>query len=122
MKKSEKDRFKAGINRLVDWMKEHRFPPRLLLIVMGILSTVWFLVRVIPKPSRAAYPCMQVAAPIMSGFIVYLLSLGGITLAFRKAKQNIFRGRYLAIRTVSAYSPLQDWYLLLHMAARILWQ
>ena len=28
MKKSEKDRFKAGINRMVDWMKEHRFPPR----------------------------------------------------------------------------------------------
>jgi len=96
MKKSEKDRFREGISRIVDWMKEHRFPPRLLLIVMGILSTVWFLVRVIPKPSRATYPCMQVAAPFMSGFIVYLLSLGGITLAFRKAKQNIVKGRYLA--------------------------
>ena len=35
------------------------------------------------KPSRAAYPCMKVAAPIMSGFVLYLLSLGGITLIFR---------------------------------------
>ena len=96
MKRSEKDRIKAGINRLVNWMKEHRFPPRLLLIVMGILSTAWFLVRVIPKPSRAAYPCMQVAAPIMSGFIVYLLSIGGMMIAFRRAKQNILKGRYLA--------------------------
>ncbi len=96
MKKSEKDRFKAGINYMVEWMKEHRFPPRLLLILMGILSTIWFLVRVIPKPSRATYPCMQVAAPLMSGLIVYLISLGGITLAFRKAKQSIVRGRYLA--------------------------
>lgn len=96
MKKSEKDRFKVGISRVAGWMKMHKFPPRLLLIVLGILSTVWFLVRVIPKPSRAAYPCMQVAAPIMSGFIVYILTLGGITLAFRKARQSILKGRYIA--------------------------
>jgi hypothetical protein len=78
------------------WMEEHKFPPRLLFILMGIFSTIWFLVRVIPKPSRATYPCMRVAAPIMSGFVVYLLSLGGITLVFRKARQSIIRGRYLA--------------------------
>jgi hypothetical protein len=96
MKRSERDRFKAGINKVADWMKENSFPPRLLLIVLGILSTIWFLVRVVPKPSRATYPCMQVAAPIMSGFIVYLLSLGGITLALRKARQNILKGRYIA--------------------------
>ncbi len=96
MKRSEKDRFKAGIKRMVYWMNDHRFPPRLALFMLGILSTVWFLIRVIPKPSRASYPCMQVAAPFMSGFIVYLLSLGGISLAFRKAGQNITRGKYLA--------------------------
>jgi hypothetical protein len=96
MKNSEKDRFKEGMRRLDAWMKEHGFPPRLLLIIMGILSTVWFLIRVIPKPSRATYPCMQVAAPIMSGFVVYLLSICGITLAFRKARQSMLRGRYIA--------------------------
>lgn len=96
MKRSEKDRFRAGMRRMVDWMRDHRLPPGLLLIIMGILSTVWFLVRVIPKPSRATYPCMQVAAPVMSGFIVYLLSLGGIALAFRKVKKNILLGNYLA--------------------------
>jgi hypothetical protein len=87
--------FKAIIIRIVNWMEEHKFPPQLLIFIMGILSTVWFLARVIPKPSRATYPCMQLAAPLMSGFIVYLLSLGGISLAFQKAKQNIFRGKYL---------------------------
>jgi hypothetical protein len=96
MKRSETDRFKAGIDRLVYRMKEHRFPPRLLLLIMGLLSTLWFLLRVIPKPSRASYPCMQVAAPLMSGFVVYILSIGGIAFAFRKAKQNILRGRYIA--------------------------
>ena len=82
--------------KIIDWMKDHHFPPGLLFIFMGIISTIWFLIRVIPKPSRAGYPCMQVAAPIMSGFVVYLLSLGGITLALRKAKQHILRARYLA--------------------------
>ena len=32
----------------------------------------------------------------MSGFVVYLLSLGGSLLAFRKAKQNLIRSRYVA--------------------------
>jgi len=77
-------------------MSEHHFPPRLLFFLMGIISTIWFLLRVIPKPSRATYPCMQVAAPLMSGFVVYLISLGGITLALRKAKQRLISARYVA--------------------------
>jgi hypothetical protein len=96
MMKTDKDKLREGMSRVVYWMKEHRFPPRLLLIVMGILSTLWFLIRVIPKPSRASYPCMQVAAPVMSGFIVYLLTMGGITLAFRKVKQSIIQRKYIA--------------------------
>jgi len=59
-------------------------------IAFGISSTIWFLVRVIPKPQRATYPCMRAAAPIMSAFVIYLLSLTGSVLAFRKAK-NYFR-------------------------------
>ena len=84
------------LNKTVGWMREHKIPPHLLLILMGIISTIWFLIRVIPKPSRANYPCMLVAAPIMSGFVVYMLSLGGITLAFRKARQSILRGQFIA--------------------------
>jgi hypothetical protein len=95
-KKSDALKLKGKLSRMRDWMEEHHFHPRLLFFVMGILSTLWFLIRVIPKPSRATYPCMQVTAPFMSGFVVYLLTLGGITLALRKAKQNIFRARYLA--------------------------
>jgi hypothetical protein len=64
-------------------------------ILTGIASTVWFLVRVIPKPSRAAYPCMKAAAPVMSGFIIYLISLIGSVAAFKKAKLNFYRSNYL---------------------------
>ncbi len=46
----------------------------LLLWGLGLSSTLWFLIRVIPKPSRAYYPCMQAAAPMMSAFVTYMLS------------------------------------------------
>jgi len=45
------------------------------LFFLGIASIAWFLIRVIPKPSRAAYPCMVATAPFMSAFILYILSL-----------------------------------------------
>lgn len=89
-------RLTGKLGKVRNWMKDHHLPPRLLFFLMGIISTLWFLIRVIPKPSRATYPCMQVAAPFMSGFVIYMLTLGGITLALRKAKQNIFRARYIA--------------------------
>jgi hypothetical protein len=63
-------------------------------ILTGIVSTVWFLVRVIPKPQRATYPCMRVAAPVMSGFVIYLLSLMASVAAFRKAKLSFARSKY----------------------------
>lgn len=89
-------KLKGKLGKIRDWMKNHHFPPRLLFLLMGIISTLWFLIRVIPKPSRATYPCMRIAAPFMSGFVVYLVSLGGITLALRKVKQNILRAKYIA--------------------------
>jgi len=49
--------------------------PRLLLPTAGLLSVLWFLFRVIPKPSRAAYPCQRIAAGLGSGFLVHLTSL-----------------------------------------------
>ena len=39
---------------------------------MGLSSLIWFLLRVIPKPSRAAYPCQRLAFPVASGFVVWL--------------------------------------------------
>ena len=66
-------------------------------ILLGIISTLWFLIRVIPKPSRATYPCMQAASPIMSGFVIWLLSLSGSALAFKEAKNKLLEAKYLAV-------------------------
>jgi hypothetical protein len=89
-------KLKGKLSKMRDWLNDHHFPPRLMFILLGIISTLWFLFRVIPKPSRASYPCMRVAAPFMSGFVVYLITLGGITVALRKVKKNIYRARYIA--------------------------
>jgi hypothetical protein len=75
-------------------------------ILLGISSTLWFLIRVIPKPQRANYPCMQGAAPMMSGLVVYLLSLWGTVAAYRRTRQNILRSRYLLAGTFLAATLL----------------
>ena len=69
---------------------------RWLLPLVGLGSLVWFLVRVIPKPSRAAYPCQRVAFPLASGFVLWLLGLAGSLAAFRKARRCFTGVRLLA--------------------------
>ena len=61
---------------------------------VGLAALLWILVRVIPKPSRANYPCQQAAIPLASGFIGYLLSFPAAVLACRKGRENARRARY----------------------------
>ena len=48
---------------------------RLLFPLMTAAALAWFLVRVIPKPIRATYPCQRAAFPLASGFVIWLLGL-----------------------------------------------
>ncbi len=64
--------------------------------ITGLLALIWFLIRVIPKPSRATYPCQRVAFPLASGFIVWLLGLAGSAAAYQKAKRAFAQARYVA--------------------------
>lgn len=63
---------------------------------VGLASLLWFLIRVIPKPSRAAYPCQRAAFPLASGFVVWLTGIIVSSLAYRKAKRLAGRARYAA--------------------------
>ena len=47
-------------------------PSQILGIVCGLAALVWFLVRVVPKPSRASYPCQRAAFPIASTFVLWV--------------------------------------------------
>lgn len=59
---------------------------KLIFPLVGAGSLLWFLLRVIPKPSRAAYPCMRVAYPIASAFVTYLIGITVSIFAFHKMK------------------------------------
>ncbi len=64
-------------------------------IVIGLASVIWVLIRVVPKPSRATYPCQKVAQPIAAGFIAWLLGLIGSTMIVRRARHLFQRKRYV---------------------------
>ncbi len=67
---------------------------KLVFFFLGISSVTWFLIRVIPKPSRAAYPCMQASAPVMSAFVVYLIGLASTVYIFKKEKRSLLYSRF----------------------------
>ncbi len=75
----------------------------------GLISLVWFLIRVIPKPSRAAYPCQRLAFPLASGFIVWLTGLAGSTLAWRRARCLFARSRYVTAAALLALAVAALW-------------
>ncbi len=87
---------KSGFSKLFESAKTApKYWAKLSFIFLGISSTLWFLIRVIPKPSRATYPCMQAASPIMSGFVLWILAITGSAVAFKNAREKLLQGKYL---------------------------
>jgi len=64
-------------------------------IALGLAAVIWVLIRVVPKPSRATYPCQKVAQPIAASFIAWLIGLIGSSLFFRKAHSLFKNQRYI---------------------------
>lgn len=68
--------------------------PLIWLPVVGFLALIWWLIRVVPKPSRAAYPCQRVAGPLAGSFLVWVVGITGAGLAFRHAQARMRQARY----------------------------
>jgi hypothetical protein len=83
-----------SFRKLAEQLRTIKVPSKFIFILVGILSTAWFLIRVIPKPQRATYPCMKAAAPWASAFVIYILGITGSTFFLRRTWQAIIRGRY----------------------------
>ena len=64
--------------------------------LIGLVSLIWFLIRVIPKPSRATYPCQRLAAPLAGSFVVWIAGLVGSSLVYRKARELMKKSRYIS--------------------------
>lgn len=84
------------------------------LLILGAVATLWFLFRVIPKPSRATYPCMRAAAPIMSSFVIYLLGISVSMFSFKRFRSLVRRSRYLAGSAFLLLSILAFGFVFLH--------
>jgi hypothetical protein len=75
----------------------------------GLLALVWFLIRVIPKPSRAAYPCQRLAFPLASGFVIWLAGAIASVTAIRKARRSLAQSRYALCAILVAASISVLW-------------
>ncbi len=60
---------------------------RVIAPLIGFAAFVWFLIRVIPKPSRAAYPCQRAAFPLAAGFITWLTTIAGSWLLVKRIRK-----------------------------------
>jgi len=80
----------ASTRKPTTWRSSRWYLP-----IGGALALAWFLIRVIPKPIRATYPCQRAAFPVATGFIVWLLSGWSSLLAFRKARLHVHQARWI---------------------------
>ena len=71
-----------------------RYLTGLLAPLVGLASLAWFLARVLPKPSRATYPCQRAAFPLASGFVIWIAGLFGARLMYRKSSVLMRRSRW----------------------------
>jgi uncharacterized protein (DUF362 family) len=60
--------------------------------IIGFAALIWFLIRVIPKPSRASYPCQRASFPIASAFVVWVVGILISNTFFKKAKIAFING------------------------------
>lgn len=81
------------IKYLRNLLQKFGFSAKIQFFIFGIASTAWFLVRVLPKPSRAGYPCVRAAAPIASAFVLYLLSLTSSLVFFKRFIKYLRTGK-----------------------------
>jgi hypothetical protein len=108
-KKEQIEKFPRWIRNVAYFFSSRKALASLGFIVVSVLATIWFLVRVIPKPSRATYPCMQVAMPFMSGLVIWMLSVGGSFFAFRKARHLFSQTKHMAAFMLIVVSGVFCW-------------
>ena len=64
---------------------------------IGFAALVWVLIRVVPKPSRARYPCQRVAIPLATSFVLWLLGPLATGLTLYKLRQWIVKKQFANI-------------------------
>jgi hypothetical protein len=76
-------------------LRLHSDLSRLLLPLTGLAALIWILIRVVPKPSRTQYPCVQAATPLASSFVLYIASWLGSAFFIKKARKYFRESRFI---------------------------
>jgi hypothetical protein len=88
-------KFSKKIEGLKTTLQSNSFLSKFLPLVLGLLALGWFLIRVIPKPQRASYPCMQAAYPLMTGIVIWLIGITGIAGSAKLIMNSIRSKKYI---------------------------
>lgn len=104
---------RRSLNRYYFHQKGNVFV-RFIFPLVGCACLIWYLVRVIPKPARAEYPCMKVAAPIAGGFLTYLIGLSGAVLLFKKARHYFRNSKYALASSLILAGAVAGLFTVLH--------
>ncbi len=80
---------------IFNYLTNNNISKRILFFLVGLMSTIWLLIRVIPKPSRITYPCMKAAAPFASSFITYIIGISAFTFIVKKIKQRLVQSKIM---------------------------
>ena len=67
---------------------------KILFPLVGLVALAWVIIRVAPKPSRAAYPCQQAAIPIAASFVAWLTGTA-VGVMLLKMARNYFTRKQL---------------------------
>jgi hypothetical protein len=86
----------------------------LLFPILGFVSLLWVIIRVGTKPSRLRYPCMKVAVPTATTFLVYITALFTSLFSLRKAKEYFKKSRYLVGAMLLLIGIAGGTFLILH--------
>ena len=70
--------------------------PKMVLLFLGFVAFLWFLIRVIPKPSRAMYPCQRAAFPLATGFVIWLMGVVASLGVIKNATSFLKQKKYFA--------------------------
>ncbi|MCX7984165.1 MAG: DUF362 domain-containing protein [Bacteroidetes bacterium] len=81
---------------------------------IGFIAFIWILFRVIQKPSRLSYPCVQTALPFASGFLAYLLTFVVSLVTFLRSRKALrfypifFTGTFIVVSFMGFYLAHQN--------------
>jgi hypothetical protein len=88
----------------------------LLFPLTGLIALAWYCLRVLPKPSRAAYPCQRIAAPVASTFLAWIVGVGCSIVFFKKARKFIRQSRFIVAGLCGAAAVVAIFITSLHTA------